>query len=331
VCRWLAQQLAPLVAQLAMHVAADSVLESATGDDRLFRREAAAAHATRGRRGDVVRVSPKWIGWSYWLVVVLLAAAGAFVIIARVPDYSSGIAVINQSDRSEVVAPVSGNLVDIHVKAGEMVEAGQLLATFYAPSESTQLKALESEWEAALRAYLSNRAEVNARTTVANIRSRREQLLDKLAVRADRPGVVSQPRVEVGQKITVGDSVMSIDHGGRMQVIAFLPGADRPQLREGMSLRLQLDGYPRDHLELIVSSIGNDVIGPNEAQRRLGPQLAGSVPVTGSVVLVFAELASSSFEVDGEALDLTHGMKGLAEVELRSERIIKLLIPGMSE
>jgi biotin carboxyl carrier protein len=329
ICHWLTKQLAPLTAQLAMQLEVASVLEEAQGH-RIFRQEAALAQATTGTSGDVVRVSPPWIGWSYWGLVVVLLGLGVFVCLAEIPDYSSGPVVIRESGRTEVLSPVSGNIENVLVSSGQHIQAGQKLATFYSPEESTQLKRLELEWQASLRAYLANRSDTAARNAVASLRLQRNQLLDKLTLRAPHGGIVNDVRTASGQHSERGETLLSISQPGEtLSVIAFLPGADRPQLAPGMSLRMTLQGYPQTHIDIEIESISNDVMGPAEASRALGRGLVDSITLPSSVVVLRGTLHNPGFEVDGEEYKYSHGMLGLAEVKLRSDTVIRTLIPAL--
>ncbi len=329
ICHWLTKQLAPLTTQLAMQLEVASVLEEARGH-QIYRQEAVLAQATSGTTGDVVRVSPPWIGWSYWGLVAVLLGLGVFVCLAKIPDYSSGPVVIRESGRTEVLSPVSGNIEKVFVTSGQRVEAGQKLATFYSPEESTQLKRLELEWQASLRAYLANRSDLAARNAVSSLRLRRNQLLDKLTLRAPHGGIVNDVRTASGQHSERGETLLSIGQPGQaLRVIAFLPGADRPQLHRGMTLRMTLEGYPQTHVDIKIESISKDVMGPAEASRALGRGLADSIALPPSVVVLRGTLQTPGFDVDGEHYNYSHGMLGLAEVKLRSESVIRTLIPAL--
>ena len=333
VSSWLATQLAPLTAQLAMKVEAELVLEEAESssavNQKIFRQQAADAYSTAGVTGDVVRVSPRWISSTYWMLVLLLAAGVIFASVTDISEYSNGPFVIQQSGRTDLSAPVSGNVVSIAVKPGDLVSRGQLLATFRSSEDSSQLERIDAEWQAALRRYLVNRSDLSARTAVSTLRSQREQLLDKLVLRATTSATVRDILVTSGQSIREGQSVLTLARpGGTLSVIAVLPGADLPLLREGMPLRAELDGYRDSQIELTIRSVSAEVIGPTEAALALGKQLGGALNISGPVVLVQAELSQKTFNSDDESYDLSHGMTGTVDVRLRSQNLIRALIPG---
>ena len=109
----------------------------------------------------------------------------------------------------------------------------------------------------------------------------------------------------------------------------FLPARHLPSLVPGMTLRLELDGWPRTYPEATVETVGRPVHGPAEARRLLGPTLGDSLGVTGSVVLLRARLPAEGFRAGGETLDTQDGMVGRAEVRIESERLLFLLVPAL--
>ena len=71
------------------------------------------------------------------------------------------------------------------------------------------------------------------------------------------------------------------------------------------------------------------MIGPAEAKRYLGEEIADAVTLTGPVVLVAARLPSATFEVEGQTRRFHDGMWAQAEVRVRSERVLVALIPAL--
>jgi membrane fusion protein (multidrug efflux system) len=117
--------------------------------------------------------------------------------------------------------------------------------------------------------------------------------------------------------------------GGERTVIALLPGEYRPQLRPGLELRMELQGYRYAYQHLTVTEVGSEVVGPAEARRYLGDEIADAATVDGPVVLVTARLSSPTFVTEGKTRRFHDGMWGRAEVRVRSERILVALIPAL--
>jgi|SRR5688572_22827049 len=117
--------------------------------------------------------------------------------------------------------------------------------------------------------------------------------------------------------------------GARPELLVYLPGHHLPSLLPGMTLRLELDGWPRTYQEATVETVGEQVLGPAEARRMLGSSLGDSLPLTGPVVLLRARLPAEGFSAGGRTLDHHDGMVGRAEVRLESERLLFLLVPAL--
>ena len=96
-----------------------------------------------------------------------------------------------------------------------------------------------------------------------------------------------------------------------------------------MPLRLELDGYRYQYRALTIDQVGEEVVGPAEVKRYLGPDIGDAVAVSGPVVLVQAHLPSATFTMDGRALRYHDGMSGRADARVRSERIVLALVPGL--
>jgi multidrug resistance efflux pump len=169
----------------------------------------------------------------------------------------------------------------------------------------------------------------------AAVRTVRNQLESALAERAARlirspgEGAIGDIRVRPGQRVQPGDFVASLlDSAQGLEVVALLPGEDRPQLAPGMTIRLELRGYRYAYQSVVIESVSPDVIAPNEAKRALGAEVADSIQIGGPVVLVRGRLASAEFSIDDRTYRYHDGMLGTAGVRVRSEPIVFALIPG---
>lgn len=109
----------------------------------------------------------------------------------------------------------------------------------------------------------------------------------------------------------------------------FFPGHYRPFLETGMPLRVELEGFRYDYLTVYIESIGDQLIGPAEVRRHIGPALEDAVRVEGAQVLVRARMPSRTFISNGRTFSYFDGMSARAEVALRSEYILVTLLPGL--
>lgn len=321
----------PLLDQMSSHVETQQVLDEESAG-QLFRAEAIAA-AEPQRWGDVVRVSPGWLPIAYWVLVLLLAGSAAFMVFGTVATYSTGTAVIRSTSRVSVTMQTSGNVSAVLVQPGDRVEAGAVIAKLDDVDQRTAVERVSKEFETQLRNHMLDPNDLAADSSLRSLRLQLEGVraaLDERQIRARTAGTVSDLRVQPGQHVEPGQIAASlVEGGGGLEVIALLPGEDRPQLSAGMQLRLELIGYRYAYQELAIESVSSEVIAASEARRILGPDVAEGLAVGGSVVVVRGKLTSNEFEVDDQIYRFHDGMLGKAEVRLRSERIVFAVIPGL--
>jgi biotin carboxyl carrier protein len=322
---------APLLDQLSIHVQSQAILEEAAGDPGIFRKEALEAQ-TLPKWGDVVRVSPGWLRWAYWLLVVLLIGSAVFVTVGTIPTYSSGLAMVRAKSRTMIISRTSGNVIAVDVSPGDKVAAGAPIARLDDTEQRAVVDRLTREFDTQLRNHMLDPGDNAANSALLQLRQELDTArtaLEQRLIRAPSDSVLGDVRVQPGQQVNPGD-IVAVDSGaGNLEVIALLPGADRPQLSPGMSLRFELDGYRYNYRTLTIESVSPDVLSPSEAKRVLGPEFGNDLPLGGPVVLVKAALPIVEFEADGVVQRIHDGMFGAADVRVRSERIIFALVPGL--
>lgn len=325
-----AKLVTPILDQLQIQVTAQAILEDAAGDGGLFRREAAEAQAMP-RWGDVVRVSPGWLSWAYWFLVLLLAGSIAFIVIAQVSTYSEGPALIRSTARSVVIARTGGLVQSVDVAPGDRVAPGMVIARFDSRDQELNVTRLEREFETQLRNHMLDPGDATADAALRNVRNELETsrtALEERLIRATSTGVIGDVRVSTNQFVEPGNVIASVvDNSKGLEVVALLPGEDRPQIAPGMELRIEVVGYRYAYQTLVIDQVG-DVVAPNEAKRVLGPEVADSLRITGPVIRVSGRLSSDEFEVDGRTFHYHDGMIATAQVRVRSEPIVFALIPG---
>jgi len=326
-----ARLVTPVLDQLTIQVHSQAIIDDAAGDQGLFRREAVEAQAMP-RWGDVVRVAPRWLSWAYWMLVVLLAASVVFVVMGTVSTYSAGPAIIRSTARTAITARTAGNVVAVDVVFGDKATPQTVIARLDDTDERAAVERLEREFETQLRNHMLDPGDASAdgalRTVRNSLETARTALGERL-IRAPRDGIVGDIRVRPGQRVVPGDIIASIlDSSQGLEVIALLPGEDRPQLAPGMAVRLELTGYRYAYQTVTIESVSSDVLAPAEAKRVLGAEFADGLQLTGPVVLVRGRLPTAEFEVDGRTFRYHDGMVGIAEVRVRTEPIVFTLIPG---
>ncbi|WP_084736568.1 efflux RND transporter periplasmic adaptor subunit [Cystobacter ferrugineus] len=304
------------------------------GKTSIFRKEALDYYQHHRRQeGDVLRIAPEWTRWTYVLLVTIVVMAVLICLVGTVSEYSTGPALVRVERRTGVTASAGGVVASVEVAPGERVTQGQVLATFQSEDERNSLARLERETELHLIRYMRNLTDVAARQALTTLQAEQELARSRLearSLRAPVAGVIGDLRIQPGQYLAPGTQVASLveDHAP-VYLMAFLPGYYRPLLRPGMPMRVELDGFRYEYREVFIESVGDQIIGPGELQRYLGPDLAGSVTAEGPLVLVRARMPSRTFSLEGKVFDYFDGMPARAEVAVRSEPIIQALIPGL--
>ncbi len=300
----------------------------------LFRPEA-LKHASGGERGtgEVLHLSPIWTRAAYWVLVAAFVAAALILTFVSIDEYASGPSVVWVEHRVDLTATLATTVRTVNVRAGERVARGTVLAQFHATREAAELSQVESALELALARTLRYPGDREARAAVATLTTERDLARSRLAeltIRAPQDGVVGDVRIREGQRLAPGDVVVTLwDDRAERTLITMLPGHAQPRLRPGMPLRFEVTGYKYSYQELVIASVGSQVVGPAVVRRYLGPELADTVPLDGSFVLIEAKMPDEQFTVDGVEYDLRDGMAGVGEARVRSQRLIFALVPGL--
>jgi multidrug efflux pump subunit AcrA (membrane-fusion protein) len=301
--------------------------------DRIFRKEALDHQAGAQEHGNVLRLSPSWTRWAFWLLLAVVSFYVAFGIFGWISEYATGPAVVRMENRMEVTALSAGRVTSVEVQPGQRVKEGQILARFFAGPEQASLERYKHEFEMHLLQRMRDLANEAASQALTSLRAEMqlaEFQLEQRLVRAPQAGVVSDVRIRRGQHLTEGEVVVSlVQEDSPLEVIAMLPGGSRPLLAKGGKMRLELEGFKYQYQELIIDQVGDELVGPQEIRRYLGPELAESLTVSGAVVLVRAHAPSRFFEADGKRLAYFDGMLGTVDARVKSERIVLTIIPGL--
>jgi membrane fusion protein (multidrug efflux system) len=307
--------------------------EEVLGDDTLFRREALERFQTLDEAHDPLRISPAWTRWTYWALLAALVGAILFALIGEVKEYASGLAVVWMGTRDDVTAEAGGTVGAVEVAPGQRVRPGQVLVRLHEAQEAAELSRLDQEFELQLINRLRDPSDPGPEQALIGLRTQRQLASERLGertLRAPSAGVASDVRVRPGQYLTAGQPVLSIVRDqDRPTVVVLLPGEFRPLVRRGMPIRFEISGYRYAYQKLTVESVGDEVVGPSEARRYLGAEIGDSVQLTGPVVILKARLERPTFQAEGRRYRFHNGMHGTAEVEVRSEKILVTLVPGL--
>jgi biotin carboxyl carrier protein len=298
----------------------------------LFRREAIEHHSgSAATDGSMLQLSPAWARRAYWVLIGALGVALLYSILATNYEYARGPAYIRVEGRKDLTATSPGTVASVEVRPGQRVSAGQLLVRFYPAQELAERDRIARELESQLTRRLLDLSDEGARQAITTLRSERDLAqakLDERSVRAPEEGVVSDIRIRSGQHLNPGDVILSlVGEEAKLRVVGLLPGQYRPMLHPGRFIRLELDGFPYHRRELTIDSIGDELVGPNEIKRFVGPELADAFVLQGPMVVVEASLPTNLFNDDGRTYAYYNGMTGHAEARVRSEMMLVSLFP----
>lgn len=302
---------------------------------KLFRAEAIESRRGRGLQAELVVLDQGATNWGFRLLCLGMTAIVVFLVLGRLNEYASGPAFVQVDGRLDLTASEAGLVTEVTVKPGDQVVAGEVLVRFDASEEGAQLRAAHREFESQLAKLLVKPDDRVAREALVSLRSQRDlakQRLERRALLAPRAGVVGDVRVRVGQLVQPGHQVLDLRGPAvTASVTALLPGRYRPLLQPGDKVRFELDGFHRLTHELSVLRVGEHIVGPREAARFIGPDLADAFSLTGPVVLVEARLPETVFTMDGEHFSYSSGMMGKAEAIVRNEPIAFMILPSLKQ
>jgi multidrug resistance efflux pump len=317
-------QLMDSHAQLAADVAADA--------RSLYTPQSLAKQRNRDHAGALIHLSPLWVRCAYPAIVLTIAIAITFAALARSPTYSSGAGIIT-IEGIEVTAAGPGSVATVHVQAGQQVRAGQELIRFVAQEEESGLTQAEREYSNAMATLLFDGADDSNKAAVAGAAMTRQRARDRLearVIRAPADGVVGDVRVRPGAALDLGNRVLTLLRRDAQPIaLVFLPGQDRPRLRAGQTIQIDLEGYTKMRERATIMDVGAEVIGPTEARRVLGQNNADAVPLQGPVVMVRARLPSATFRADRFTFHYHDGMPLSGEVKIDNKPFLVTLVPAL--
>lgn len=270
------------------------------GDDLerdLFRKEALEYEDQGESEGKLQKGIPLWLRWSNLLIILFMAISIAYLMLARVHQVVTGPAVIQVMNKTAVVAQSSGVVARLLVSTNERVTEGELLGTLQTAPGDSLLERMRKE------------------------------------VHAPVDGVVSSISIRAGQQVTSGEQLVSLTgEGSSNEVLVLLPGSYAPEIHAGMPLVLKIDGYPQSREELTILDVAPDIVGPGDAERYVGKEIAQTLSLSGPILMVHTALPLDSFdtfEATNEKFLYHDGMVARAEVSVRREPLITALIPGI--
>ena len=301
----------------------------------LYRGEALEAHRTKGNEGSLVQLSPSWVKRAYPLLVGALLIAAAFSVFITIPTYSTGSGVV-VIDGAQVTAQQGGTVDIVMVTPGQAVLAGTPIVRLSAQAELDELTAARTEHNGTLQQMLFDATDEQLKKQLHQSHNRltlAEARVNAKTVRATKDGTVSDIRVRSGQPLQPGEPIATIlQPGAAPEIYTFLPSKDRPRLRVGQVVQIELVGYTKARELATITYVGTEAIGANEASKTLGQTLADALKLPlGSYVLVKAKLPSRTFKTQHNTLNYHHGLLAKTEVKISEKPFLVTLLPALEK
>ena len=171
------------------------------------------------------------------------------------PPIFSSIGTISAVQGATVSAELAGTVAEIKFENGAIAKKGDVLMRLDASSEEAQLKSAEADLELA-RSDLGRARDLAARNVVSKaeldaaeskfqqkegVVNNMRSMIGKKAVLAPFDGQIGIRQVNVGQMITAGQQVVSLQALDPLYVDFALPQQDLPRLSPGLEVRVHTD------------------------------------------------------------------------------------------
>lgn len=264
-------------------------------DTDIFRPESLEFHSKGQMHQGRLRLRlPRWLRYSYGLLIVFIGVTLAYAVFARVNEIATGPFLVRATHKVGVTSRIGGVVSSVMVDVGETVHEGDILLRLEGKPGDGLIERVKEE------------------------------------LRSPVDGTVSEIAVRSGQQLAQDALALSIvDDAAPSELIALLPGNYAARLHAGMPMNLQIDGYP-DALERVtIGDVAKEVIGPQEAQRFIGSESAEALSTSGPIVLVRARIVGNQFAANSQHYRYREGMTGQAHVAVRTTPLLVMLIPGL--
>lgn len=215
----------------------------------------------------------------------LIELGASDVITAQKMDMTVGLPIsgsLKASQSALIKARVAGELMDLVVREGDQVKAGQIIAridpTEYQARErqaKQQADAAQAQVETAQKQYDNNKALVdqgfisqtalqNSAFTLNGAKATHmaalagldvaRKALDDATVRSPIDGQVSQRLAQPGERVAPDARIVEVVNLTQLEIEAALPAADASQVRVGMKAKLKVEGL-EERLQAMVLRI----------------------------------------------------------------------------
>ncbi|MFV8784189.1 efflux RND transporter periplasmic adaptor subunit [Microbulbifer sp. SA54] len=203
----------------------------------------------------------------------------------------------------DVTTQAQGEVKAIYFESGQQVNKGDLLMELTAAPETAQIEVLEAERRLAERDFKRisalykkgvatlqelDRAQATQDQVIANLAVQRATINER-SIRAPFSGQLGIRQVDLGQNVSPGDAVVSLQQLHPIYVDFSLAEQDFSRVREGMSITVSAPAIPGQQFDGRITAI-NPAVDPRNrtfllqatlenAERRLRPGMFADVVV----------------------------------------------------
>jgi RND family efflux transporter MFP subunit len=189
------------------------------------------------------------------LLLILAGAAVLFLILFPLPLRVDGTAVVGPARAAHVGAQLEGVVRQVHVREGDRVTKGMVLASLEDWEYRSAFAAAKAKYETAAsqmnRALAaSDGAEAGLQRAQADFWSaevaRAQERLQQTLIRSPIDGVLATPHIEnlVGRKLNYGDTFADIVDNSQALADVVIDEQDVSLIQPGQKTRIKLDGFP---------------------------------------------------------------------------------------
>ena len=200
----------------------------------LFRQEALEHYGQGELRGSLLKLTPFWVRFTYWNLLVLAVCLGLLLAVVRVHEYAQGPLLIQVRGVEDISATAGGRVSRILVSRGQRVREGEPLVELYARSQTAERERVEQEFRTQLAVRLTDPLDAAARQSLGSLRAQLELndvLVSERTLVAPFDGWVREVRVHENQYVAAGEVMVTLARKDtEVKALLLVPGHYRPKI-----------------------------------------------------------------------------------------------------
>ncbi len=174
---------------------------------------------------------------------------------------------------ADLAAEMGGIVDEIHFESGDIVEEGTMLLRLRSDDDMARLRALQASAKLAEIIYQRNEKQLKAQaisqatldSDAANLDAAKAQVseqranIEKKIILAPFSGRIGIRAVDVGQYLSPGTTVVTLQQLDPIYLDFYLPQQDMPKLHAGQKVTVHTDAYPNQEFEGDITALNAKV------------------------------------------------------------------------